>query len=106
MVPVVARAAVARSGLNNPVGTSALDQIEDDDQASVTALGVDQVVARLDAVAWDLQESETEVSDDYMSARTSRPGCGVRPRPRQESSARVDLRGAGCIGSVDAVRHI
>src|SRR5215469_8881968 len=67
VVAVVAREAVARTGLDDPLVASALDKIGTGEPGMNAR--VQEVAERLDQVAWDIQDAEDgHGSERYMAA--------------------------------------
>jgi hypothetical protein len=108
LVAVVAREAVARTGLDDPLVASALDQIGTGEPGMNAR--VQEVAERLDHVAWDIQDAEDgHDSDRYMAAfRRARAASAVAFALDPDSGSMLEsiYEAQAALGSIAAARQL
>ena len=110
VVAVVAREAIAWSGLDEPLVASAVDQIGTGGSGVAAGAGVREVAAQLDDVAWDIQESdEGHESERYLvTFQRARAASAVAFALDPDRSAALEsiYEAQAALGSIDAVRRL
>jgi hypothetical protein len=104
----VAREAVARSGLDDPLVASALDQIRTGEPGMNAS--VQEVAERLDQVAWNIQDAEDgHDSDQYIEAfRRARAASAVAFALNTDSGSMLEsiYEAQAALGSIAAARRL
>lgn len=107
VVAVVVREAVARSGLDDPAVWTVLGQIGAGDSAgSATA---QEVAARLDEEAWEIQESDEGDSPRYLAAfQRARAASAVAFAVGPDRAAALEsiYEAQAALGSIDEARRL
>lgn len=112
IVAVVAREAAARSGLDEPVVASALDRIRTGEPSLSDRSEVEELAARLDEHAWDIQESDDGARHDsqryllaFQRARAASALAFALDRDREAALESI-YEAQAALGSIDAVRRL
>lgn len=112
IVAVVAREAAVRSGLDEPLVASALDRVATGETRLSDRSEVEELVARLDEHAWDIQESDDSARYDsqrYLVAfRRARAASAVAFALDRDREAALEsiYEAQASLGSIDAVHRL
>jgi hypothetical protein len=108
VVALLAREAVARTGLDDPLVTSGLDQIGTGSPGM--NIGVQEVAERLDQVAWDIHDAEDgHDSEAYVAAfRRARAASAVAFALDPDSGSMLEsiYEAQAALGSIAAARRL
>lgn len=112
IVAVVAREAAARSGLDEPPVASALDRVGTGETSLSDRSAVEELAARLDEHAWDIQESDDDAGHDsqrylvaFQRARAASAVAFALDRDRGAALESI-YEAQAALGSIDAMRQL